>query len=88
MFSYSRCVLLISDEVYDQMEAAKEEKVTQKKDIDRKPRYITNLLKQAEIREKENERRIERKVQKEREAEGDEFADKEQFVTSAYRKKM
>ena len=87
-FSYGRRVLLISDEVYDQMEAAKEEKVTQKKDIDRKPRYITNLLKQAEIREKENERRIERKVQKEREAEGDEFADKEQFVTSSYRRKM
>ncbi len=27
-------------------------------------------------------------MQKEREAEGDEFADKEKFVTSAYRKKM
>ncbi len=27
-------------------------------------------------------------VQKEREAEGDEFADKESFVTAAYRKKM
>lgn len=76
------------DEVYDQMEAAKVEKVTKKKDVDRKPKYISNLLKQAEIRTKENERRIERKVQKEREAEGDEFADKEKFVTSAYRKKM
>ena len=70
------------------MEAEKEEKVTQKKDIDRKPHYITNLLKQAEIREKENERRIERKLQKEREAEGDEFVDREQFVTSAYQRKM
>merc|ERR1712066_670279 len=62
----------------------------QKKDKDqgRKPKYIENLLKQAEIRTKENERRIERQVQKEREAEGDEFADKEKFVTSAYRKKM
>ncbi len=27
-------------------------------------------------------------MQKEREAEGDQFADKEKFVTSAYRKKM
>ena len=34
------------------------------------------------------ERRTERKVQKEREAEGDEFADKEQFVTSAYKNKL
>ena len=76
------------DEVYDQMEASKVEEVSKKKDKDRKPRYIANLLKQAEIRNKDNERRIERQVQKEREAEGDEFADKEKFVTSAYRKKM
>ena len=77
------------DEVYDKMEADKVEQVSKKKNKDnRKPRYIANLLKQAEIRTKENERRIERQVQKEREAEGDEFADKEKFVTSAYRKKM
>jgi len=30
----------------------------------------------------------ERKIQKERETEGDEFGDKEEFVTSAYIKKM
>ena len=76
------------DEVYDKMEADKVEQMSKKKDKDRKPRYIANLLKQAEVRTKENERRIERQVQKEREAEGDEFADKEKFVTSAYRKKM
>ena len=55
---------------------------------DKKPRYIENLLKHAEIRNRERERLLERKVQKEREAEGDEFADKEAFVTAAYRKKM
>ena len=43
---------------------------------------------QAEVRERDRERRVERKVQKEREAEGEEFKDKEAFVTSAYRKKM
>ena len=48
------------------------------------PKYINNLLKFAEARKKEDERRIERQVQKEREAEGDEFADKDAFVTSAY----
>merc|ERR1712107_63950 len=42
----------------------------------------------ADQRQKEFERRIERQVQKEREAEGDMYADKESFVTSAYRKKM
>ena len=36
----------------------------------------------------ENERRVERQVQHEREQEGAEFADKESFVTSAYRAKL
>jgi len=36
----------------------------------------------------ENERRVERQVQKEREEEGQEFKDKEEFVTSAYRAKL
>ena len=36
------------------------------------------------MRKKEQERRIERNVQREREKEGDEFADKESFVTGAY----
>jgi len=76
------------DEVFDQMEADKVEQSGKKKVVDRKPKYIANLLKHAEIRNQEEERRKERKVQKEREAEGDEFADKEKFVTSAYRKKM
>ena len=36
------------------------------------------------MRKKEEERRTERQVQKEREAEGNEYADKDAFVTSAY----
>jgi len=76
------------DEVFDKMEETKAEQSGKKKVVDRKPKYISNLLKQAEIRNQEEERRKERKVQKEREEEGDEFADKEKFVTSAYRKKM
>jgi len=45
-------------------------------------------MKMAEVRKKEEERRIERGVQRERQAEGEAFADKEQFVTSAYRQKL
>ena len=52
------------------------------------PRYIQALLQTAEKRKKENERRIERQVQKEREEEGTEFADKESFVTASYRQKL
>jgi len=76
------------DEVYDKMEEKKEVANEKKKEIDRKPKYIKQLLKSAELRNKENERRIERQVQKEREAEGEMYADKETFVTGAYRAKM
>ena len=70
------------------MEEKKEVANEKKKEIDRKPKYIKQLLKSAELRNKENERRIERQVQKEREAEGEMYADKETFVTGAYRAKM
>lgn len=74
------------DEVYDDMERTKEQKTT--KEVEKRPKYIQNLLKAAERRKKEQEHRIERMVQKEREAEGTMYADKECFVTSAYRAKL
>eukprot|EP00105_Crassostrea_gigas_P018505 XP_011436650.2 PREDICTED: nuclear speckle splicing regulatory protein 1 [Crassostrea gigas] len=77
------------DNIYDDLKAKKEEKdaaLQQKKD--KKPKYIAGLLKAAEIRKKEDERRAEKKIQKEREKEGNEFEDKEVFVTGAYKKKM
>jgi len=81
------------DELYDDMKNAEKEQYKQKlnhsKDsVEKKSRYIGGLMKAAEKRQKEHERRSEKKVQKEREAEGDEFEDKEKFVTSAYKKKM
>jgi len=76
------------DEVYDDMEKKKENLDERKKKVDKKPRYIQNLLIQAEKRKIEYERRNERLIQKEREAEGDEFRDKEAFVTSSYKKKL
>nr|CAG4645797.1 EOG090X0D2W [Lynceus sp. MCZ IZ 141354] len=75
------------DEVYDNMERQKEERKSTKA-VDRKPRYITNLLKTAEKRKLEYERRTERKVQKERETEGERYNDKESYVTSAYKAKL
>ncbi|CAD1477898.1 unnamed protein product, partial [Heterotrigona itama] len=76
------------DEVYDDMERTKDQSKTAKEIEKKKPRYIQNLLKAAERRKKEEEYRIERMVQKEREAEGTMYADKESFVTSAYRAKL
>lgn len=54
----------------------------------RQSKYINKLLVAAEKRKVEYETRIERKVQKEREAEGDKYKDKEVFVTAAYREKL
>ncbi|XP_061875717.1 nuclear speckle splicing regulatory protein 1-like isoform X2 [Colius striatus] len=78
------------DSIYDEMQQQKKEsnaRILSGKD-DKKPRYIQNLLKAAEIRKKEQEKRMERKIQKEREMEGGEFDHKEAFVTSAYKKKL
>ncbi|XP_029402419.1 nuclear speckle splicing regulatory protein 1 isoform X2 [Mus pahari] len=77
------------DSIYDEMQKKKEEsnpKLLLGKE--RKPKYIHNLLKAVEIRKKEQEKRMEKKIQREREMEKGEFDDKEAFVTSAYKKKL
>uniref|UniRef100_A0A8C8S7Q0 Nuclear speckle splicing regulatory protein 1 n=1 Tax=Pelusios castaneus TaxID=367368 RepID=A0A8C8S7Q0_9SAUR len=78
------------DSIYDEMQQQKKEsnaKELSGKD-DKKPKYIHNILKAAEVRKQEQEKRMEKKIQKEREMEGGEFDDKEAFVTSAYKKKL
>lgn len=76
------------DELYDEMDSKRKEAKVDKSKEERKPKYIGKLLETAEKRKKEHERRIERQVQKERDAEGEKFQDKESFVTSAYRAKL
>nr|XP_023023161.1 nuclear speckle splicing regulatory protein 1 [Leptinotarsa decemlineata] len=76
------------DEIFDEMDQKRKQSKLARKDLDRKPKYINKLLVTAEKRKRENERRIERQVQKEREEEGDMFKDKESFITSAYKKKL
>ncbi|KAL0114983.1 hypothetical protein PUN28_010507 [Cardiocondyla obscurior] len=73
------------DEVYDDLDRKSDNASSQK---EKKSKYIQKLLKMSERRKKEQEHRIERMVQKEREAEGEMYADKESFVTSAYRAKL
>ena len=70
------------DEVYDQLEKESKKSVEEK---DRKPNYMDKLLATAKEREQEFERRQERAAQGKREKEGDMYADKEKFVTSAFR---
>lgn len=77
------------DEIYENLDKTKSSGVNKSAEKkEEKPKYIHNLLKNAERRKREQEHRIERMVQKEREAEGEMFADKESFVTSAYRAKL
>ncbi|KAF2150590.1 hypothetical protein K461DRAFT_280590 [Myriangium duriaei CBS 260.36] len=53
--------------------------------LERKPKYINNLLDAAARRKQDQLVAREKVLQREREAEGDEFADKESFVTEAYK---
>ncbi|KAJ0182557.1 hypothetical protein K1T71_001926 [Dendrolimus kikuchii] len=75
------------DEIYDELSNKKEKDKVKTKE-EKKPKYIQDLMKSANKRKIENERRVERQIQKERENEGDEFKDKEVFVTTAYKKKL
>lgn len=56
--------------------------------IDKRPKYMANLLAAAETRKRDQLRAKEKMLAKEREAEGEEFADKEKFVTGAYRQQQ
>lgn len=57
-------------------------------DQDKRPKYMSNLLAAAETRKRDQLRAKEKMLAKEREAEGDEFADKEKFVTAAYKRQQ
>lgn len=75
------------DGVYDKMK----EKQVRPKELDRqdrKPRYIQTLIEKAKKREREHEIIYERKLAKERSQDEHLYADKDKFVTSAYKKKL
>ncbi|KAJ6657219.1 hypothetical protein lerEdw1_002586 [Lerista edwardsae] len=79
------------DNIYDDIQQKKAESQASSlvaKGEKKQPKYIQNILKAAELRKKEQEKRMDKKIQKEREMEGDAFDDKEAFVTSAYKKKL
>jgi coiled-coil domain-containing protein 55 len=78
------------DSVYDGMKAA-ERKVEEAKKAEteeRKPKYIENFLASAQTRRLDRLRAEEKMLSLEREKEGDEFKDKEKFVTDGYKKQM
>ncbi|EED21906.1 conserved hypothetical protein [Talaromyces stipitatus ATCC 10500] len=76
------------DAVYDTIKAKREKKKPSDNGEDEEPgssKYMEALMRTAEIRKRDQMRARDRLLAKEREVEGDEFADKEKFVTAAYR---
>ena len=74
------------DSVYDSLKPKKE--ADAKQDAERKPKYMRSLLQAAEVRKRDALIAEEKKIAREREAEGDEYAGKEKFVTEAYKKQQ
>ncbi|ODM20611.1 hypothetical protein SI65_03664 [Aspergillus cristatus] len=73
------------DSVYDSLHAKPEQDKKAAEKSSEVPKYMTSLLRSAEIRKRDQLRARDRMLAREREAEGDEFADKEKFVTAAYK---
>jgi coiled-coil domain-containing protein 55 len=78
------------DAAYDAIHAKTAAKKAEEKQdaLERKPKYMGNLLAAAEVRKRDQLRAQDRLLQKQREAEGEEFADKDMFVTEAYKKQQ
>lgn len=75
------------DSVYDSLHA-KPSFGSSLADQEKRPKYMSDLLAAAETRKRDQLRAKEKLLAKEREAEGDEFADKEKFVTAAYKRQQ
>lgn len=74
------------DTIYDSLHAKSDKASTSSANkASEGPKYMTSLLRSAEVRKRDQLRARDRILAREREAEGDEFADKEKFVTSAYK---
>ncbi|KAK5056842.1 hypothetical protein LTR84_012374 [Exophiala bonariae] len=74
------------DAAYETFHVPKEKKTNSVEDS--KPKYMGSLMDSADVRKRDQLRAREKLLQREREAEGDEFADKEKFVTGAYKKQQ
>jgi hypothetical protein len=78
------------DTAYDAMKAKEAEKrAAEREKYDKgESKYMDKLLAAKVVRERDYLRAKEKQVLREREEEGDEFADKEKFVTAAYKRQQ
>lgn len=78
------------DSVYDSMKAG-ERVVAEKREEEKRkrdPKYMDGYLASAEQRKLDRQRAEAKKIQRERDLEGDEYANTESFVTDAYKEQM
>ncbi|WFC97566.1 hypothetical protein MYAM1_000281 [Malassezia yamatoensis] len=78
------------DGVYDKMKAIERQMKAKDQEADkgRKSKYMDKFMQAAEIRERDRLRAESKIIQRERAAEGDKYAGKESFVTSAYKEQQ
>ncbi|KLU88993.1 hypothetical protein MAPG_07972 [Magnaporthiopsis poae ATCC 64411] len=76
------------DAAYDAFKAPARNTAAASADAERKPQYMASLKKMVEVRERDRKIAEDKKMKREREAEGDEFAGKEMFVTEAYKRQQ
>lgn len=76
------------DELYEDIQSKRAEAKEAGQKVRGASKYVDSLLRSAQLRKIEEQRRIDRKIEKERQAEGEQFDDKETFVTEAYKQKL
>ncbi|KAH7063825.1 coiled-coil domain-containing protein 55-domain containing protein [Paraphoma chrysanthemicola] len=76
------------DAAYDALHARTAAKKAAEAQGELRPKYMDSLFEAAELRKKDQLRARDKFLQRERETEGDEFADKEKFVTGAYKEQQ
>lgn len=74
------------DAVYDSLKP--EKNVPDEAGAERRSRYMKSVIESAEVRKRDQLIASEKKIAREREAEGDEYEEKEKFVTEAYKKQQ
>ncbi|KAH6687249.1 coiled-coil domain-containing protein 55 [Plectosphaerella plurivora] len=74
------------DKVYDSFKPQNHKK--DEAAAERKPRYMSSVIAAAAVRKRDALIAEEKKIARDREAEGDEFAGKEKFVTEAYKRQQ
>lgn len=73
------------DSIYDSLKPKKE---VSGEDEERRPKYMRGLMQAAEVRKRDALIAEEKKIAREREAEGDEYEGTEKFVTASYKRQQ